>query len=89
LLRFIEGHAGAIVARDLCSKLFKDFLENHPDYTSRHLRIAGSHSTKSTSPGAIEEQYTTEPLTGHHLQPPSYHEKQQLMEPDMGKPKYV
>jgi hypothetical protein len=24
LLRFIEGHAGAIVARDLCSKLFKD-----------------------------------------------------------------
>ncbi|PIO59358.1 Innexin, partial [Teladorsagia circumcincta] len=27
LLRFIEGHAGAIVARELTSKLFTDYLE--------------------------------------------------------------
>lgn len=89
LLRFIEGHAGAIVARDLCTKLFKDFLENHPDYSTKHLRVPGSHSTKSTSPGGLEEQYANEPLSSsHHLQPPSYNEK--LMEPDFGgKPKYV
>ncbi|KAI6182780.1 Innexin [Aphelenchoides bicaudatus] len=70
LLRFIEGHAGAIVARDLCSKLFKDFLENHPDYQNKSLSrvpIAGSHSTKSTSPGGFEEQL--EPLTSHHHNP--------------------
>uniref|UniRef100_A0AC35TPG7 Innexin n=1 Tax=Rhabditophanes sp. KR3021 TaxID=114890 RepID=A0AC35TPG7_9BILA len=28
LLKFIEGHAGAIVAKDLCRKLFQDFAEN-------------------------------------------------------------
>lgn len=88
MLRFIEGHAGAIVARDLCSKLFKDYLENYPGIMEKHMRVPGSHSTKSTSPGGFEEQLTHEPLSSHHLQPPSYNEK--LMEPDFGgKPKYV
>ncbi|KAE9415383.1 hypothetical protein Angca_003690 [Angiostrongylus cantonensis] len=48
LLRFIEGHAGAIVVRELTSKLFTDYLEqkSFPGH---------SHSTKSTSPGMIDD----------------------------------
>lgn len=88
LLRFIEGHAGAIVARDLCSKLFKDYLENYQGLIEKHVGIAGSHSTKSTSPGGFEEQLAHEPLSSHHLQPPSYNEKL-IEQPDYGKPKYV
>lgn len=66
LLRFIEGHAGAIVAKELCAKLFSDYINqfsapifNHPhlnDPTRKNNNLSnptqGSHaSTKSTSPG--------------------------------------
>lgn len=32
LLRFIEGHAGAIVARELTNKLFTDYLDQVSSY---------------------------------------------------------
>ncbi|KIH69596.1 innexin-3 family protein [Ancylostoma duodenale] len=50
LLRFIEGHAGAIVARELTTKLFTDYLEQMSYNNPGH-----SHSTKSTSPGVIDD----------------------------------
>jgi hypothetical protein len=64
-------------------------LENHPDNQSKHLRVPGSHSTKSTSPGGGLDEFASEPLSSHHL-PPSYKENLNLMEPDFGgKPKFV
>ncbi|CAD5206424.1 unnamed protein product [Bursaphelenchus okinawaensis] len=85
LLRFIEGHAGAIVARDICNRLFKEYLKGlQKDLQQRpYLAPPSSHSTKSTSPG-VEESYGRVPL-------PEYQEK--LLQPDsafsLGKPKYV
>jgi hypothetical protein len=76
LLRFIEGHAGAIVAKDLCAQLFNSYINHLNQY---YHRPTGSHSTKSTSPGMEE------PL----LNPPSFQEKMGLMEPDFSKPKHV
>nr|CAD2189398.1 unnamed protein product [Meloidogyne enterolobii]CAD2195262.1 unnamed protein product [Meloidogyne enterolobii] len=74
LLRFIEGHAGAIVARELVAQLFSDYV-HHCEATfhqsteavksaAQYLRSSapGSHSTKSTSPGGFEY----EPLHPHH-----------------------
>ncbi|KJH42920.1 innexin-3 domain protein [Dictyocaulus viviparus] len=68
LLRFIEGHAGAIVVRELAAKLFTDYLEqkSYPGH---------SHSTKSTSPGIIddgphENLYNTDKIGG--LMAPDY-----------------
>lgn len=57
LLRFVDGHAGAIVARDLSAQLFADFAERAliaPNMIRRGDDMGGgggSHSTKSTSPG--------------------------------------
>ncbi|KAH7728516.1 Innexin inx-3 [Aphelenchoides avenae] len=78
LLRFIEGHAGAIVAKDLCAQLFKTFLEScHPPYLASS-RAPGSHSTKSTSPG-IDEPYA------HHKLHHPFDEKTSFIEqPDSG-----
>ncbi|VDM57452.1 unnamed protein product [Angiostrongylus costaricensis] len=71
LLRFIEGHAGAIVARELTTKLFMDYLEqkSFPGH---------SHSTKSTSPGMIddgphENLYNSDKIAG--LMAPDYPSK--------------
>ncbi|KAK0396328.1 hypothetical protein QR680_001673 [Steinernema hermaphroditum] len=47
LLRFIEGHAGAIVAREISTALYSDFLEHLNERKSG----PGSHSTESTTPG--------------------------------------
>ncbi|TMS35991.1 hypothetical protein L596_003266 [Steinernema carpocapsae] len=54
LLRFIEGHAGAIVARELSEKLYEEFLKNEG---CRLHKGPGSHSTESTTPG-LEDHYT-------------------------------
>ncbi|KAK6765027.1 hypothetical protein RB195_025095 [Necator americanus] len=64
LLRFIEGHAGAMVAREITMKLFTDYLEQMSYNNPGH-----SHSTKSTSPGVIddglhENLYNSEKLGG-------------------------
>lgn len=90
LLRFIEGHAGAIVAKDLCAQLFKSYLENCNAPYNSSSRMPGSHSTKSTSPG-IEESfgqhhYNPEKVglidqPDSQLAPPSYH--------GLPKPKHV
>ncbi|CAJ0947169.1 unnamed protein product, partial [Mesorhabditis belari] len=44
LMRFIEGHAGAIVARELTSQLFSEYFNDVQTGIS-------DHSTKTTSPG--------------------------------------
>ncbi|KAI6178325.1 Innexin [Aphelenchoides besseyi] len=79
LLRFVEGHAGAIVARDLSTKLFKDYLENLPSFSKQLYH----QSTKSTSPG-IDDHYTREPLNSHQ-----FNEKLDDVDSGFGKPKYV
>lgn len=85
LLRFIEGHAGAIVARDLCANLFAEYVKGL-DYRASHLRVPGSQSTKSTSPGG-EDAYHE----GMPLHPPSFYPEKiprGLNEPDFhGTPK--
>ncbi|KAI6203013.1 Innexin [Aphelenchoides besseyi] len=70
---------GAIVARDLSTKLFKDYLENLPNFSKQIY----SQSTKSTSPG-IDDHYTREPLTSHQ-----FNEKLEDVDSGFGKPKYV
>ncbi|KAF7637784.1 Innexin [Meloidogyne graminicola] len=66
LLRFIEGHAGAIVARELVAQLFSDYVHYSVKSAAKCLRTyaTGSHSTKSTSPGGFEY----EPLTPQHTE---------------------
>uniref|UniRef100_A0A914DV40 Innexin n=1 Tax=Acrobeloides nanus TaxID=290746 RepID=A0A914DV40_9BILA len=85
LLRFIEGHAGAIVARDLCANLFAEYVKGL-DYRASHLRVPGSQSTKSTSPGG-EDAYHE----GMPLHPPNFYPEKiprGLNEPDFhGTPK--
>ncbi|KAL3118885.1 hypothetical protein niasHT_008232 [Heterodera trifolii] len=82
LLRFIEGHAGAIVARELTAHLFSEYVQ-HCEGTFHStdevkaaaslLRpAAGSHSTKSTSPGGCAFDYAAlvdplRPPAPHHL----------------------
>lgn len=69
LMRFIDDHAGAMVTKEICENLFHNYLQNDPYARPVHH----GHSTKSTSPGMIEE--------GHHehLYTP---EKIGLMVPD-------
>lgn len=88
LFRFIEGHAGAIVARDLCAKLFSEYVKSL-DYRASHLRVPGSQSTKSTSPGGEEGYHEGIPLhpQTHNYLPEKIHPG--LMEPDYpGTPKH-
>uniref|UniRef100_A0A914GPN7 Innexin n=1 Tax=Globodera rostochiensis TaxID=31243 RepID=A0A914GPN7_GLORO len=80
LLRFIEGHAGAIVARELAAQLFSEYVqqcEGGPFHATDEMKAAaspmlrptgGSHSTKSTSPGGGAFDYAAlEQLQPHHL----------------------
>uniref|UniRef100_A0AC34RM35 Innexin n=1 Tax=Panagrolaimus sp. JU765 TaxID=591449 RepID=A0AC34RM35_9BILA len=57
LLRFVEGHAGAIVARDIAAKLFYNYCQS-----TLGQDLSG---TKSTSPGTEDFEYPTK-----HLSPP-------------------
>ncbi|GMT35401.1 hypothetical protein PFISCL1PPCAC_26698, partial [Pristionchus fissidentatus] len=49
VMRFIEGHAGALVAKDLAVLLFKKFVEGHKAFP-----MVNPISTQSTSPGLEE-----------------------------------
>ncbi|CAI4232571.1 unnamed protein product [Auanema sp. JU1783] len=51
LLRFIEGHAGAIVAREIATTLLTEYLEQIPESCGSFL----THPTKSVSPGLLED----------------------------------
>lgn len=94
LLRFIEGHAGAIVARDLCAKLFTDYLQRFdtlqcgstrgdgseivrepyiPPFKREIMPLLGppgSHSTKSTSPGGMDDVYVVAAEKSNNLEQP-------------------
>lgn len=91
----MEGQAGAIVARDLCTRLFRMYmisLEQAMGGHRQYLPAPGSHSTKSTSPG-MEDKFGGGDGPRH---PPDYQEKllqARLEQPDaafgLGKPKFV
>ncbi|GMT06989.1 hypothetical protein PENTCL1PPCAC_29163 [Pristionchus entomophagus] len=50
VMRFIEGHAGAMVAKDLAMVLYKKFAESHKNFSP----LINPVSTQSTSPGLEE-----------------------------------
>jgi hypothetical protein len=88
LLRFIEGHSGAIVARDVTATLFAEYVKtletSMVSYSAPHM-IHDIHGTKSTTPGGDEyNEYPTKQIS------PPYKmvETQPLMEPDSGLPKH-
>ena len=80
----MEGHAGAIVARDLTAHLFANYLNsfNGPPM----LRNEDVTGTKSTTPGGDDYHgYPTKQLSPPYKMPP---EQQHLLEPDSGLPKH-
>uniref|UniRef100_A0AC34FAQ6 Innexin n=1 Tax=Panagrolaimus sp. ES5 TaxID=591445 RepID=A0AC34FAQ6_9BILA len=88
LLRFIEGHAGAIVARDVTATLFADYIRTLDSsitpYSAPHM-MRDMTGTKSTTPGGDDyNEYPTKQIS------PPYKmiETQPLMEPDSGLPKH-
>jgi hypothetical protein len=97
LLRFIEGHAGAIVARDLCAQLFASYCRNLAMiYNSGHGPVTGkmaeqglmAPSNLMRAPGSHSTKSTSPGVDeAHYIEGPG-HEKagllHGLMEPDSG-----
>ncbi|KAE9552433.1 hypothetical protein FO519_004374 [Halicephalobus sp. NKZ332] len=84
LLRFVEGHAGAIVARDLTAHLFSNYLNSFSNVPM--LRDQDVSGTKSTSPGGDDYSgYPSKQLSPPYKIAP---EQQHLLEPDSGLPKH-
>uniref|UniRef100_A0A1I7ZUZ4 Innexin n=1 Tax=Steinernema glaseri TaxID=37863 RepID=A0A1I7ZUZ4_9BILA len=68
LLRFIEGHAGAIVAREISTALYREYLEHLSGKCG-----PGSHSTESTTPGledGFSESYDEAKMKTPLIAPP-------------------
>lgn len=48
-MRFIEGHAGAIVAKELCAKLFSDYINQFSTPMFNHNHLGDTTITKKNS----------------------------------------